>query len=298
MLDISVIILSYNEEIHIQRCIESVYGLVKEIFLVDSFSTDRTIEIASKYGVQVFQNKWENNHSKQFNWALDYLPIKTKWVLRLDSDEYLTAELVQELKDKLPGLDDNITGVVIPLRRIFMNRIINHGTGAVMLLRIFQYGKGRCEPRLMDEHIHLSEGETIEFRYPFADHNLNNLVWWTNKHRGYAIREAIVLLDMELSLSKNRNSDYKFSRHSAAKKSKKRTYARQYLFWRTLAYFIYRYIIRMGFLDGKEGFVWHFLQGWWYRTLVDAKVYEIKRVCGTDVDKINEYLKREYSIEI
>ncbi len=298
MLDISVVILSYNEEIHIQRCIGSVYGLVKEIFLVDSFSTDKTIEIASGFGIQVFQNKWENNHSKQFNWALDHLPIQTKWVLRLDSDEYLTAELVQELKDKLPGLDTNITGVVIPLRRIFMNRIIKHGIGTVKLLRLFQYGKGRCEQRWMDEHIQLSEGETIEFKNEFADHNLNNLVWWTNKHRGYAIREAIVLLDMELSLFERSTDNFKFCSHVAAKKSKKRRYARQHLFWRSFAYFIYRYFFKMGFIDGKEGFVWHFLQGCWYRTLVDAKVFEINRVCGTDKEKIKEYLKKNYSIDI
>jgi glycosyltransferase involved in cell wall biosynthesis len=298
MLDLSVVILSYNEEIHIQRCIESVSGIAQKVYLVDSFSTDRTIELASGQGAEIYQNKWENNHSKQFNWALDQLPIRTKWVLRLDSDEYLTPELVEELKVKLPGLDQSITGVVLPLRRVFLNRTIKRGTGTVKLLRIFQYGKGRCEQRWMDEHIQLSEGETIEFTNEFADHNLNNLVWWTTKHRGYAIREAIDLLDMELCLLEKENSNHRLSTHAAAKRWKKIRYARQHLFWRSFFYFFYRYFIRLGFTEGKEGFLWHFLQGCWYRTLVDAMIFEIKDACGTDRQKIRDYIRVNYSIEL
>jgi glycosyltransferase involved in cell wall biosynthesis len=298
MLDLSVVILSYNEEIHIQRCIESVTGIAQKVYLVDSFSTDRTIEIASGQGAEIYRKKWENNHSKQFNWALDHLPIRTKWVLRLDSDEYLTPELVEELKVKLPVLDQSITGVVLPLRRVFLNRTIKRGTGTVKLLRIFQYGKGRCEQRWMDEHIQLSEGETIEFTNEFADHNLNSLVWWTTKHRGYAIREAVVFLDLELGLLDKDNSNLRLSKHAAAKRRIKTRYARHHLFWRSFFYFVYRYFVRLGFLEGKEGFLWHFLQGCWYRMLVDAMIFEIKGACGTDREKIREYIKVNYSIEI
>ena len=101
MLDISVIILTYNEGIHIRRCLKNVNSFAKEVFLVDCFSTDSTIEIAENLGAKVYQNKWENNHAKQFNWALKNLPIKTKWVLRLDADEYLLPELLKEINEKL-----------------------------------------------------------------------------------------------------------------------------------------------------------------------------------------------------
>lgn len=298
MPDISVIILTFNEELHIKRCIESVKDISKDIFIVDCFSTDKTIEIAETLGAKIFNNKWENNYAKQFNWALDNLPITTKWVLRLDADEYLTPELQEEIKEKLPHLSEDISGIVFPLRRVFLNRVIRHGTGKIKVLRLFKYKKAICEQRWMDEHIVLLEGTSIEFENDFVDHNLNNLTWWTAKHNGYAIREAIDLLDIELGLIENKNADVKLSPQAAHKRQKKYRYARQPLFVRSFLYFIYRYIFKLGFLEGKEGFLWHFLQGWWYRTLVDAKVFEIKRACGVDKSKIREYVFREYNIEI
>ncbi len=176
MLDISVIILTYNEEIHIRRCLENVLSFVKNVFIIDSFSADKTLDIAQEYPrVQIFQNKWENNHAKQFNWALQNIPIQSKWVLRLDADEYLTEDLKSELLSRLPSLSEVYTGVIFPLRRVFLGRTIKRGMSQVKLLRLFQYGKAQSEVRLMDEHIQLLEGQSIEFEYEFADDNLNNL---------------------------------------------------------------------------------------------------------------------------
>lgn len=295
---ITAIVMTLNEEVHLQRCIDSLKGVCSDIVIVDSFSTDKTNEIALKNNVQFFQNKWENNYAKQFNWALDNILVKTKWVLRLDADEYLTPELIAEIKEKLPSLSEDVTGVAMPLRRVFMNRIIKRGTGVVKLLRIFQFGKGRCEDRWMDEHIQLTEGKSIQFEYAFADHNLNNIDWWTIKHNGYSIREAIDLLDIEFGLLNKSASDTKLSKQAATKRNMKLKYAKQPLFWRSFVYFLYRYIYKLGFLEGKEGFLWHFLQGWWYRNLVDTKIYEIKKVCGNDVNKIKLYIKRKYGLDI
>ncbi len=298
MLDISVIILTYNEEIHIKRCLDNISSHVKEVFIIDSFSTDRTLEVAKEYAnVTIFQNKWVN-YATQFNWALSNAPIKTKWVLRLDADEYLTDELVTEIQEKLPTLDDEVTGIVLPLRRVWMGRIIRRGMSQVKLLRLFQCGKAKSEVRLMDEHIQLLEGRSVDFTNEFADDNLNNLSWWTQKHIGYAIREAVDLLDMEFDLtgSANEDNNKEISEQAKAKRMAKHKYARQPLFWRSFAYFCYRYFFRLGFLEGKEGFLWHFLQGWWYRTLVDAKIFEIKKACGSDKEKIKAYLKSEYGI--
>jgi len=296
--DISVIILTYNEENHIKRCIENVQAFAREIFVVDSFSTDKTIEISKNYGAKVFQNEWEQNYAKQFNWALDNLPIKTKWVLRLDADEYLYPELIEEIKTKLDTLPEDVTGVVFKRRTIFLGKWMKRGTYPVKLLRLFRYQKADCEQRWMDEHIQLLEGRAVEFEHDFADHNLNNLSWWTQKHNGYAIREAIDLLDVELDLLGHQQGTAQLTEQAAAKRNKKHKYAKQPLFWRSFAYFIYRYFFKFGFTEGKQGFLWHFLQGWWYRTLVDAKIWEIKKVCGTDKEKIKAYLKKEYSIEI
>lgn len=298
MADISVIILTFNEEMHIERCINSVKSITDQIFIVDSFSSDNTTNLAQKFNARVYQNKWENNHAKQFNWALENLPIKTIWIMRLDADEYISPELAKEINQKLPDLLNDITGIVLPFRRVFLGKTIKKGTGGIKMLRIFRYQKAVCEQRWMDEHIQLLEGRTVEFEHDFVDHNLNNLSWWTQKHNGYAIREAIDLLDVELGLLGNQQNDTQLTEQAAAKRNKKHKYAKQPLFWRSFAYFIYRYFFKFGFIEGKEGFLWHFLQGWWYRTLVDAKIWEIKKHCGNDVNKIKEYLKVNHSIQI
>ncbi len=310
MTNLSVIILSYNEEQHIGRCIKNIIPISKDVFLVDSFSTDNTVEIAKNLGAMVYQNKWEQNYAKQFNWALENLPITTKWVLRLDADEYLYPELIEEIKTKLETLPGDVTGVVFKRRHIFLGKWIKRGTYPVKLLRLFRYQKAVCEQRWMDEHIQLLEGTSIEFEHDFADHNLNNLSWFLQKHIGYSIREAIDLLDIELNLLEDREPKSEvstpiseslipaLSEQAAAKRCKKLIYAKQPLFLRSFAYFVYRYFFKLGFLEGKEGFMWHFFQGWWYRTLVDTKIWEIKKACGMDKKKIKEYILREYGLKI
>ena len=296
MLDISVIILTYNEEIHIRRCIENIKPVAKDIYVVDSFSTDKTIEIAEESGAKIFQNKWKKNHSKQLNWGLQHLPIQTKWVLRLDADEYFTDALITELKEKLADLPENISGVVFNRRHIFLGKWMKRGTYPVKLLRLFRAGKGICEQQFMDEHIQILEGDTLEFECDFVDHNLNSLDWWISKHVGYSIREAIDLLNIEFNIYGNTEETKGLGAQALAKRKKKYKYSKYPLFWRSFAFFIYRYFFKLGFLEGKEGFLWHFLQGWWYRTLVDSKVYEIKKACGSDKELIFNYVKDKYEI--
>ena len=177
-------------------------------------------------------------------------------------------------------MDENITGVVVPLQRVFMGKNINHGIAkGIKMLRVFRYGKAKSEVRQMDEHIELLEGESVEFKGSFSDDNLNNISWWTQKHLGYAVREAIDLLDIEYNLtgSASHTEQSKIDSQALAKRRTKQSYATKPLFLRSFLYFIYRYIVKGGFLDGKEGFLWDFLQGWWYRTLVDAKVLEARK---------------------
>jgi glycosyltransferase involved in cell wall biosynthesis len=199
-MNISVIILTYNESIHIQRCLENVRHWVQDVFVVDCFSTDRTIGIAGELGAKVVQNPWPGTQAEQLNWALDNLPIKTKWVLRLDADEYLYPDLIAEIQEKLDGLAEDVTGVVFKRRHIFLGKWMKRGTYPVKLLRLFRTGKARCEQRLMDEHMVLLEGRSVEFDGDFADHNLNDIGWWTAKHNGYALREAVDLLDLEYGI--------------------------------------------------------------------------------------------------
>lgn len=300
-LDISVVILTYNEELHIRRCLENVNTFARQIFIIDSYSNDETLQIAKEYDkVVVLQNKWENNHAKQFNWGLDHAPISTKWVLRLDADEFLTSELIDELRQRLHKLEEGVTGVVFKRRHYFMGKWMKRGIYPVKLLRCFRSGKARCESKLMDEHIQLLEGDLIEFEHDFVDSNLNNVSWFCQKHINYAVREAAELLDIEYDLT-GRASDESHKKivgQAVLKRTLKHKYVKQPLFWRAFVYFIYRYFCKGAFLDGKVGFIWTFLQGWWYRTLVDVKIYEIKQRCGSDKKLITDFLKKEYNIEL
>ena len=298
MLDITVVILTFNEEIHIERCLQNVNGFAKKVYVIDSLSTDKTVEIAERLGAIVVPHAWPGNQAAQFNWALDHIQIDTEWVLRLDADEYLLPELIEEMKEKVSSLPESITGVTFKRRHIFLDKWMKKGIYPVMILRMFRYGKAVCEQRLMDEHIELLEGESVTFENDFVDHNLNNLSWWAQKHVGYAVREAAELLDVEYNLTGTDSGTRHLSPATLKKRNLKLKYAKQPLFWRSFAYFCYRYFLKMAFLEGKEGFLWTFLQGWWYRTLVDAKIFEIKKVCGNDPEKIKQYLKAEYHIEL
>ena len=289
---VAVIILSFNEELHIQRAIESVRSIAKDIFVVDSFSTDNTTAIAEKLGAKIVQNKWEG-HSRQFNWALQNLPIQTEWVLRLDADEYLTPELTDEIINKLPGIEKEVSGIILHRKQYCFGKWFHR----LKLLRLFRYNKGFSERRWMDEHIYIKDGETVEFDNLFFDHNLNNFGWWTEKHNGYSIREAIDLLDLELNITGKNTSFVNIGNEAMKKRKKKLLYARSPLFWRAFVYFFYRYIIKLGFIHGKAGFIWHFFQGFWYRALVDAKIYEIKKACGNDKGAIIEYIIANYGID-
>ena len=298
MSDITVIILTFNEELHIRRCLENVNQFAKKVYVIDCFSKDKTKEIAESLGAEVIQHEWPGNQAAQFNWALENINIETEWILRLDADEYLLPELIEELQTRVPSLNKNITGITFKRRHIFLGRWMKRGTYPVMIMRMFRKGKAVCEQRLMDEHIELLQGEEVTFEYDFVDHNLNNLSWWAQKHVGYAIREAAELIDIEYNITDSDSSCRQLSEKTLQKRKLKHKYAKQPLFWRSFAYFIYRYFFKLALLEGKEGFLWSFMQGWWYRTLVDAKIYEIKKVCGNDKEKIITYLKEHYNITL
>tara|TARA_R110000744_G_scaffold147789_4_gene260834 strand:- start:303 stop:1208 length:906 start_codon:yes stop_codon:yes gene_type:complete len=301
MNSITTIILTYNEEQHITRCIKNAQQFSDAIYLVDSFSSDRTVEIAESLGAKVYQNKWENNYAKQFNWGLKNLPITTEWVFRLDADEYLMDDLITEINNKIPKLESKISGVVFERKMFFLDTLMTKGMLQMNMLRLFKYRHGFCEERWMDEHIILTEGESTMFDGYFVDHNLNPLGWWIQKHNNYSIREAVDLLDLEYQLLKPKTKQaeqYALSADAQSKRNKKKKYANMPLFWRSFIYFVYRYIFKFGFTQGKEGFLWHFLQGWWYRTLVDAKVFEIKKECGSDKEKIKLFVLENYNLKL
>ena len=271
MTDIAAIILTKNEKLHIGRCLERIAALSpRQIFVVDCFSTDGTQRMAEDISaslrlcVKIAEHEWPGLYAVQFNWALDNLPIEARWVLRLDADEYLTPETIERLKNELPKLPNDVSGLTLELKRRFMGGEIRHGTNGIRLLRIFKYGIGRCEERAMDEHILLSEGRCIDFDGAFYDDNLNTFEWWQEKHRGYAKREAMDAISLF-------NNPERLKNPSATDK-KKIKYYKLPRYFRAFAYFFLRYVVKLGFLDGVSGLKWHFWQGLWYRWIVDREI--------------------------
>ena len=277
-MKLTVIILTLNEELHLSRCISSIEEVATEILVVDSYSSDATLEIAQNLGARIIQKPWVN-YSIQFNWALNQLDEDTDWVLRLDADEYLTPELIAEIKACLAGIGPEIGGVYCGRRMTFQGRLIRHGgVFPVRVLRLFRYGRGECENRWMDEHIKVT-GKTMDFEGELIDDNLNSLTWWTDKHNKYASREAVDLLNLEFGfMSHDSVARLRGGSQAGFKRwLKERVYVRLPGGLRAFAYFFYRYMIRLGFLDGQAGTAFHFLQGYWYRYLVDTKLAEVRR---------------------
>ena len=261
---ISAIILTYNEELNLEQCLKSIADLVFEIIIVDSGSTDKTLEIAQKYGARIFKNQFINQ-AQQFNWVLDNVDIKGEWILKLDADEYILPELKREISELFNLTTSQVVrlgvnGFYIKRRVYFMGKWIKHGGYyPVWFLRLWRRGMGRSEDRKMDEHIILTHGKSAELKNDFVDDNQKGLKAWIEKHKKYALREAEDVANGNFGATRKRNFYYKIPP-----------------FLRVFIYFVYRYFFRLGFLDGFPGLVFHFLHGFWYRFLVDIKIYQSK----------------------
>lgn len=296
---ITAIILTFNEEIHIERCIESVKEIASQILIIDSHSTDKTLEIAIKCGATVFQNKFINQ-AKQFQWALDNCDIEGDWILRLDADEYLTTPLINEISTKFRTIQDSFTGVYLKRQVHFMGKWIKHGGYyPIKLLRLWKKGVGSIEQKWMDEHVKLAYGNTTEFENDFVDDNLQNLSWWIQKHNNYATREAIEYLNSKYNLFEKDSIALDSKTQEASKrKIKENVYNKIPLFFRAFLYFNYRFWFKFGFLDGKEGFIWHVLQGFWYRFLVDSKIVQIKYLAAKKNKTIAQILSDDFGFNL
>lgn len=297
----TVVVLTKNEEKHLPRLFESFAGLSADFCIVDSFSTDRTIDIAKDAGAKVYQNPFVN-YAAQFQWALDHCKVVTPWVMRMDADEYITTELAEEIAHRLHTVGNDTSGIIIKRQVHFMGRWIRYGGYyPVKLLRIWRNGKGTIEQKWMDEHIILSSGNVIEFEHDLVDDNLNNLSWWTDKHNWYATREAIDMLNKKYDLFSSIEIDKRVRKLDDASRKrwfKDNVYAKMPLMIRPFAYYVYRYVFRLGFLDGKPGFIWHFLQGLWYRFLVDAKIVQIEWLARTGKMSIRQVIEEKYQFKL
>lgn len=269
MADLAAIILTKNEERNIRRCLESIRGFARRCIVVDSGSTDATVRIARELGAEVLVHPFEN-YARQFNWALENAGITNQWVLRLDADEAFPAALCARLEALLAEEEKgDVNGVLMESNFYFLGKLIRHGGPKKRKIMIFRRGFGRIEDRRMDEHT-VVDGRVVEVSERFDHYDFKDLDSWISKMNWYATRE---MQDYFESLE-GAGEAMSEKRLAALRKKKFGFYYRLPLFLRCWMLFVYNYIFRLGFLDGREGFIYHWMYQRWYRTLVDAKIYE------------------------
>lgn len=286
MTDITAIILTRDEELNIERCITCVKPYVDRVVVVDSGSTDRTIEIAKGLGADIYEHSPFVHYAKQFNWAIDNTNVTTKWIYRIDADEVVTPELGEELvKACRDHQDDDVNGLVMKFKIYFMGRFLTHGgIYPFYNLTVFKTGKGRYEDRAFGEHVVLTEGKTVDLVNDCLHYDFKDLTVWINKHNWYATREVA---DYNATRAQQQVDATLYHEAEKTKKLRDGLYYKLPKFWRAKFYYWYRYYFKLGFLDGKAGKVHAFLQAYWYRYLIDAKIMEqeIKEKEGKEKNK-------------
>jgi glycosyltransferase involved in cell wall biosynthesis len=275
-LPVSVIIPVRNESKNLPRCLEALRD-VGEVYVIDSQSTDDTVEIARSYGAQVVQFHYQGGWPKKRQWAMNTLPLAYDWILLLDADEVLTPELSEEIRSAIqnPAVD----GYSILLRTWFLGRALCHGDVGLWKLSLFRRGKGRYECRLKDQdasmadmevHEHVVvEGQTASLQNPLIHHNVESLSRYIQKHDEYSNWESRVLLlgdDTDLPPS------------LLGTQAQRRRWLKCKLFavpGSPALLFLYRYLLRLGFLDGVPGLIYCGFQAvQMFHT--KAKIYELK----------------------
>lgn len=271
---LSVVILTHNEELNIAQALDSVRGWASEIFILDSLSSDRTLEIARQYGCHIAEKKFEN-FANQRNHALEGLPIRSEWVLFLDADEWLPAALKNEIS-ALIATDPQENGFYIGRRLLWMGRWIRRGYYPSWILRLFRRGKARCEDRAVNEHL-IVDGATGRLRNDFMHEDRKGVTDWIAKHNDYATREALEIFNTRQAPNYQEIDARLFGTQSERRRwLRLKIWNRLPPLIRPFAYFFYRYVLQGGFLDGRAAFVFHFLHALWYPMLIDIKYLELK----------------------
>ena len=297
MINITAIVCTYNEELHIERCIRSLTKICNQIIVVDSHSNDLTVKISENLGAEVYFKEYIT-FSEKLNYAIKNCRITGDWVLRIDADEFMDEELLTNLRN-LKDLESNVTGLRIARKIKFLGKELMHsGMYPIFHLKIWKKGYAFCEDRWMDERMVLTKGDVITVKGNVIDDNLNSLASWSVKHSIYAAKEAADYFQIKYSLPPALEIKYSlFGTSEERRRFFKMTYLKTPLFVRPFVFFVIRYFIQLGFIEGYRGFIWNVLQGFWYRFLVDSIIYDCNRNCNNK-QQVLDYFKAEFNIEI
>lgn len=270
---VTCLILTKNEEKNIKRAIESAKLVTNNIYVIDSLSSDKTVQIAQECGASVIQHPFET-HGKQFNWAMEQIDIQTPWIMRLDADEEITKELADEiLNNCAEHLNDDVNGLVFKFKIYFLNKFLKHGgMYPFYRLSVFKTGIGFIDENGMRDQTLLKHGKMVYLKNDCLHFDYKTLEQWVYKHVWYSSMEFKNLCD--------RFDFKKGKRTSTSTKTnffRDKIYYKLPMFFRAKLYYIYIYYFKLGFLDGKAGKIHAFFQAYWYRYLIDARIYEFKK---------------------
>jgi len=270
--------LTFNEEINLPRSLAMLSGWVDDIVIVDSFSTDRTVEIAAQFGARVFQNKFPG-HARQWLWGLQNTDLNHDWVFLFDPDHRLTPELKSELEELFRcGVPADVNGFYVNRRNVFRGKWIRHGGYyPKYMLKLIRKSLASFDEHEFDYRVYVP-GQTLKLRHDIIEENLKEekITFWIEKHNGFALKQA----QEELFRAANPQSWAVSPRFWGNADERvlwlKSRWYRMPLFIRPFLYFFHRYFLRLGFLDGGTGFLFHFLQAFWYRLMVDVNIQELR----------------------
>jgi glycosyltransferase involved in cell wall biosynthesis len=278
---LTVLVVTRNEELNLERCLRSVRGLADQVFVVDSESADRTVEIARRYADAVHELPYDHTRIIPwiFQWGLDHLPIRNPWVLILEADQALTPALRQEIAALLarPRIEED--GFYLRRRQVFRGRRIRFGGyRGKPLLKLFRRGRAQLDPLEQDTRVYV-DGRVGRLRAPLEEWNRKEdaIQFYLEKHLRYAEAFAREELARRRQGIPWKLTPRLFGTTDERTLWLKARYYRLPLFVRPALYFFYRYVLLLGVLDGKTGFVFHFLQAFWFRLVVDIRLEELLR---------------------
>lgn len=284
----TVIVLSFNSEKTLGATLERACLVSDEVFVLDSFSTDRTVEIARSFGAHVFQHAFYH-YGAQRNWAIDNLPIEGSWQLHLDADEVMDMKLVEAIQS-LPEEPDR-SGYLLSRYVRFLGRVMRHGgMSPTWHMRLFRSGVGRCEDRKYDQHFYLLNGISASLPGSIIDDIRMPLSEWTARHNRWS--EAEVSEQQANEMNGRIKPDF-LGNAIQRKRILRLGYNQLPLFVRPFILFVYRFIFRLGFLDGREGLIFWLLQTFWFRFLIDAKIWEKRHLAHAPEEQISACTRKQ-----
>jgi glycosyltransferase involved in cell wall biosynthesis len=281
-LPLSAIVATRNEARNLPRCLDSLRD-AGEVYVIDSQSTDSTIEVAKSFGAHVVQFHYKGGWPKKRQWAMDSLPLSYEWILLIDADEALTPELVSEIRQAIQNT--KFDGYYINLRMFFLGRELRHSGASFYKLLLFRRGKARFECRLkeqddsmadMEVHEHIiveSELKTrvAKLNHALLHHNVESLSHYILKHDKYSNWEARMWFEGDANASDLPPS-------LVGSQAQRRRWLRKTFFGipgSPVLFFLYKYILCLGFLDGIPGLIYCGLQGVQFFH-IKAKIYELR----------------------